>query len=156
MVSATLVVAGAGCQFGDTKPTGPPSGGQIARVVTLMSPHPVNWDDDPAYDGLSLFVLFFSAGRDEPIAVEGTLTFMLYAGARRGADDKPIHQWAYPADKLEVHLGKSPYGWGYGFRLDWGDDVPKSHTVVLVAEIRTKDGQVKSSRDAEVRMGTRM
>jgi len=153
LVAAVVTIFG--CTFGESRPTGPPTGGQIARVVTLMSSHPVNWDDDPAYDGLSLFVLFFRAGRVEAIAVTGTVTFVLYAGAKREPGAKPIHQWTYTPEQLKGHLGKSPYGWGYGFRLDWGDDVPQASAIILVAELRTTDGQVRRSRDVVVRMGTR-
>lgn len=150
-----LAATSVGCTSWETKPTGPPTGGRIARVVTLMSPYAVNWDGDPEYDGLSLFVLFFAVGRDEPIAVDGTVTFLLYAGSKPQPKAKPIHKWTYTPEQVKGHLGKSPYGWGYGFRLDWGDDVPKSAAVSLIAEIRTKEGQVQRSREAVVRMGVR-
>ena len=152
---ALLCVAAAGCMADDAKPTGPPRGGQIGDVVVLMSPHAVNWDDDPAYDGLSLFVLFFSAGRGEAIAVDGTLTFHLYSGSKRAPGSKPIREWVFSSDQLEQHLGRSTYGWGYGFRLDWKDKVPTTRTVILAGELRTADGHVHRCRDCVVRTGVR-
>lgn len=147
--------AAVGCVAGDPKPTGPPRGGQIGHMVTLMSPHAVNWDNDPAYDGLSLFMLFFSAGRGEAMAVDGTLTFFLYSGSKRTPTSKPFHQWVFTPEQLEGRLRRSTYGWCYGFRLDWKDHVPTTPAATLVAQFRAKGGRVHYSRDSVVRTGVR-
>ena len=133
-----LVAAAIGCN-GRRKTPGenpPPAVDHVDRLVIPTSPHPLNWDAEPGSDGLAVQVFFSREATSQlPVAVTGTVEFMLYDGALTDGDVQatPLHTWKFTGAELPGYAVKAAWGWGYAMRLGWGVKRPKANSVTLRA-----------------------
>jgi hypothetical protein len=136
-------------------PQPPPPVARPDGIHVLLTPVPINWDDRPGPDGFALDVYFSHNDQDLSVTVSGPLEFMLYEGrlpAGGLAEAKPFCAWAFSPVRLRRHLKTGPPGWGYAMRLGWGDRMPKSSAVTLIARYRPPDGPALLSRPLLVAM----
>ena len=85
--------------------------------------------------------------------VFGTGTFVITLShiGRDGSGNEiatPVHEWELPPEKAFYYQAREPtmLGWGYGFRLNWGDDVDVSgKKIAIVIKYIRDDGQVISA-----------
>lgn len=158
---AAALLAGGCAEPGEVsvsrRPPGPVR--QVDKVVLRLSPPtPVNWDESPGSDGLQAQVHFFQLDEPLPVTVAGTLEFALYEGRPAGESlqqVRPFRTWAFDADQLNAHLGRSIFGWGYAMRLGWGRRPPASRTITLIARYRPTDGEPTASAPIQVATGPR-
>ena len=150
----------AGCQTGRklSVSANPPRAVQKVDQIdlSLIPPTPLNWDDDPGLDGFQVQVFFWRQDEKLSVTIDGTLEFLLYEGRCTAAElvgKKPFHTWTFKNPELSTFLGKSMVGWGYAMRLDWGQHVPTTRTVTLVARYIPPRGPAKLSAPALVAMG---
>jgi len=155
---ACLLAAGCGADSGRrTVPATPPP--PVDRVDALelwaSPPAAVNWDDSPGPDGVQVRLYLFQAVRPEPVMVNGTIEFRLYAGRiARGGDPaaEPLKVWAFAGEDLAVRRFRSLVGWGYAARLGWGGPKPETSVVSVQAVYRPPDGPEMASAPATIAM----
>lgn len=125
----------------------PPPVVDVQGFTLSTSPTALNWDEDPAPDGVFARVQFFQLGPNDQVRsvpVKGTLEFLLYEGRVAPADlakAKPIYTWTYQADELATYLGKQMGMWAYQMQLDWRPTPPKSAVVTLIARWQAPRGE---------------
>jgi hypothetical protein len=99
-----------------------------------VPPAAVNWDDDPAPDGIIAQIFLYQADQPEPVLVKGTLNFLLFEGRvpRAGlATAKPQRIWSYGPTELATRQIRGLVGWGYTAQLGWGRPAPASPAVTF-------------------------
>jgi hypothetical protein len=130
----------AGCGLAARRPGGaaaPGSGGVV--VVNLQAmPTAINWDNNPGSDGLRCRVYLFGPDPHHPesMSAEGDLDFLIYEGAISHdeiATSQAVYEWHFSRAALQAQQVRSIAGMGYAFSLPWGDKVPTSPTITLVA-----------------------
>ena len=114
----------------------PPNPVDRADAIDLWAvpPAAVNWDDDPAPDGIIAQVFLYQADHPEPVLVKGTLNFLMFEGRvpRAGvATAKPQRIWSYGPTELATRQIRGLVGWGYTAQLGWGRPAPASPAVTF-------------------------
>lgn len=126
-----------------------PTAGPVAPTVNPLPrvdkmelesfPSAVNLDEKPGPDGVTLKLRLYSL--DTPLAfalTQGDMEIVLYEGSIREQEigsAKPFHIWRFSAKQMSQSGRKSIVGWHYAMSLNWGDNVPTTSTVTLVARI---------------------
>lgn len=158
---ALLIVSGVltiGCQPTGVHPNAPAPVSRIDAVELRAMPSAVNWDDDPGPDGLRVEVFCYRFDQPEPAPAEGTLEFMLYEGRLRGpelASAEPVLIWRFTDRQLRPKLVRRMGLWGYSVQLAWGDRVPKSPSVTLIARHKSPEDRIVRSAPISISMGAR-
>ena len=101
-----------------------------------VPPAAVNWDDDPAPDGIIAQVFLYQTTRPEPVLVKGTLNLLMFDGRvpRAGlASAKPERIWSHGPTELATRQIRGLVGWGYAEQLGWGRTMPASPAVTFAA-----------------------
>ena len=125
----------------------PPPTVDVQGFTLSSSPTALNWDEDPAPDGVITRVQFFQLGPNDQVRsvpVKGTLEFLLYEGRVAQADlakVTPSNVWTYQANDLPTYLGKQMGMWAYQMQLDWRTRPPKSTVVTLIARWQPPNGE---------------
>ena len=157
-----VVVAAAGCTQ---------SGGRQVRSPSLTPPNPVdmadrvelwlvpaaavNWDDDPAPDGVRAQVFLYQAQQPETVLVKGTLELLMYEGrvSRMGlADATPQRVWTFTPQELAACVVRGMVGWGYAVQLEWGRQAPTSAAVTFAVRYAPPTGPRIFSAPAVIAM----
>jgi len=154
-VSVVAIAAAAGCQDGDGLVRGRPvSLDRIDRVNLWAEPMAINWDRDPAPDGVNVRVyLYRLRGRDVQTATgRGEIELLLFEGADEAAlRAEPFHTWRFTASELKPFLAHDAYGlWCHQMGLPWGDHVPTTASVTMVARYIDTGGSVVTSAPASI------
>ncbi len=99
-------------------------------------PTAINFDTDPAPDGVRAQVFCYKNGQDQPVTITGTLQFIMFDGTLKKsatAGYPPLKTWSYDGRQLKPQLTTYRV-WGYNFDLLWDkSNQPKSGFVTLVA-----------------------
>ncbi len=155
-----MLLSAGGCENGTgvrVSRTPPAPVEEIDQIVLrLTPPTPVNWDDDPAADGLQVQVHFFQVDRPLSVTVKGSLEFVLYAGrltASQAAEAQPWQIWTLNRVSLAGHAGRSLVGWGYAIPLSWQPRKPRMPVATLIARYHSPSGRQSVSRPIFVAMG---
>ncbi len=157
-LAACLLAVGCGADGGrGTVPVTPPP--PVDRVDALelwaSPPAAVNWDDSPGPDGVQVRLYLFQTVRPQPVLVNGTIEFRLYAGrVNRGGDPgaEPLKVWTFASDDLAVRRFRSLVGWGYATRLGWGGERPEASVVSVQAIYRPPEGPAVAGAPAAIAM----
>jgi len=143
---AALLLAGCGPETGRLRP-GPNLPTAVDRIDAMelwaAPPAAVNWDDTPGPDGVQVRLYAFQVRRAEPVLVDGTVEFRMYAGRILAGSDtrpEPFKVWRYSSDDLAVRRFRDRIGWGYATRLGWGGPVPEAPVVTVQATYKPPDG----------------
>lgn len=156
-----LALAGglAGCQAGQTGSSAATPPAVTARVEYLflqVMPVAADWDGRPGPDGLELSAMLFQSEAKMPVLGDGTMEFAIYEGIltnQQVAQNKPFYQWRFTTAELSQSRQRTQVGWGYAFRLGWGDRVPRTGSVTLTARFVPKDGQPVYANPVIIPMG---
>lgn len=161
LTTALLVgvcIAAAGCEPTRVQPDAPDPVARIDAVELRAMPSAVNWDDDPEPDGLRVEVFCYRLDQPEPAPVEGELEFLLYEGRLRAgelASADPLLTWRFTAAELRSVMVRRLGLWGYSLRLAWGDRLPESSSVTLIARHRSPEDRIVRSAPISISMGAR-
>jgi hypothetical protein len=145
-----LTAAGCSTGIGARRP-GRPSAAPPNPVDTVVAidlwlpPAAVNWDADPAPDGVWAHVFLYQASHPEPVLVKGTLEFLMYEGrvARASvAEAKPLRVWSFTSQELATREVRGMVGWGYAVQLGWGRQMPRVAAVSFAARYVSPAGPV--------------
>jgi len=139
---AAAVASGCGGMGRGNEPPEP-----VERVDAVglwgVPPAAINWDDIPGPDGVQVRVFLYQAERPQPVLVKGTVELIMYPGrlhAESVAGVAPLRTWTFTPQELGTRLSKGQAGWGYFFRLGWGQEVPTTPTVTIVARYTPPKG----------------
>jgi hypothetical protein len=158
---ATLLVlaaaTAAGCPAGDAwnRAGVPQPAPRVDRLDLYSSPMALNWDDRPGADGVGAQVYFWRAGEELPVTAGGTLELAIYEGNVPPADlggKKALRTWRFGGEELVAYCARNIIGWHYAMPLGWGEDVPRSDMVTLIARYRGADGRLLQSRPTTIPM----
>ena len=118
--------------------------GPVDQITMFVATTPVFLDAEPGPDGVRVSSLyFFQESHPEPVAVNGTLEFLLFEGvvsSSRVLSSKPMHVWTFSGNDLAPHMGRDRLGVKYSFVLPWGQVVPTAETVTLAARYQPTGG----------------
>jgi len=73
----------------------------------------------------------------------GTVEFYMFDGMLRGfpaGGQGGRHMWTFEAAELKPMKISTAIGTAYQFALCWGDDVPRTATISIIARYRIEDG----------------
>ncbi len=151
-------LAAVGCGPAGLHPDAPRPVARIDAIELRAMPTAVNWDDDPGPDGLRAEVYCYRVDQPEPMPIEGVLEFVLYEGRLRRSElaaAEPILIWRFTDRELSQMLVRRMGLWGYAVQLGWGDRVPQSASVTLVARHRSPEDGLVQSAPISISMGAR-
>jgi len=158
---ACLLAAGCGAESGrGTVSLVPPRPVDQADALELWASPPaaINWDETPGPDGVQVRLYVFEVGRPEPVMVNGTVEFRMYAGRVKGESDaaaEPFKVWRFASEDLAVRRFRSIVGWGYAARLGWGGSMPETPVVTVQAAYQPPEGRGVLSAPASIAMPVR-
>jgi len=151
-----------GCDGGRTRGwagESPPK--PVARVdaVELWAAPPaaINWDEVPGPDGVQVRLYLYRVEDPEPVLVDGSVEFRLYAGRVRpdvAPAPEPLKVWRLTAEDLAVRRIRSLVGWGYAARLGWGGEMPKAPAVTVQAIYHPPEGPPVASAPLSIALPT--
>jgi len=140
-------------------PSAPPAPVDRADALHVQCSHaPVNWDGQGGPDGVLVLVHLFRQSESLPVTVRGLLSFDLYEGVVGPAEiakARPIRSWRYRGDQLRALLTRTVWGWGYTAQLGWGEAVPRTSSVTLLARYLPADGEPIVAEPIVIPMGPR-
>jgi hypothetical protein len=159
VVAALLAVAlaAAGCNINNGR-------GGSARVVDQADhvelwanpPVAINWDQDPAPDGVRVSVLLYQTSAAAPVLIKGTLEFLMFDGRIPDgslASAKPLQTWSFTEQELATRQVATMVGWGYDVQLGWGRNVPAASAVTVIVRYKSPKGPVISSAPTIIAVG---
>ena len=154
-IAVLAFVTCVGCHAGGQLSQGTPAPvDRIDRVNLWAVPMAVNWDSEPAPDGINVRVyLYRLRGRDvQTTTGRGEVEFLLFEGTDEQAlAAAPFHTWRFTAAQLEPFLTRDSYGlWCHQMGLPWGKHVPATPSVTLVARYIDKTGSAVASAPASI------
>ncbi len=156
LVLTFTAASGCGPGFGETEIYLPEAVSRVDKATVLTIPTAVNLDNVPGPDGLRVQVYLFQYDRAEPVAVDGTIEFLLYEG-KIGLGDlrtlEPFGFWQYDAESLKSHLMRGMIGWGYTMQLNWGEHTPRSRVVSLAVRYVPDRGKEVYSSPTTIEVG---
>lgn len=140
ILAAGLATLLGGCQQ-DNGPRPPEPVTQIDHVDLFVGPTALNMDGAPGPDGTEATVFLYRRSAPQTQLVTGSIDILLYEHEGRTDERvisellarRPDHIWSFPPALLARRRIRRMGLWGYEFRLDWGDDVPSTRRVVLLA-----------------------
>jgi len=158
--AVALVAAAVGCNSRSKTPGDRPPAAvdHVDRFAIPTSPHPLNWDAEPGSDGLAVQVFFERRSVGPlPVAVTGTIEFMLYEGALTAGQEAatPLHTWNFTGAELPGYAVRAAWGWGYAMRLGWGAKRPKTSSVTLLARYIPPTGSPVDAQPIIIPVGPR-
>jgi len=160
-----LVLAAAialGCDGGRARgwaAESPPKPVAEVDAVELWAAPPaaINWDEVPGPDGVQVRLYLYRVEDPEPVLVEGSVEFRLYAGRVRpdaAPAPEPIKVWRMTPEDLAVRRIRSLVGWGYAARLGWGGEMPKTPAVTVQAIYHPPEGLPVASAPLSIALPT--
>ncbi|MGC9453929.1 MAG: hypothetical protein ACP5HU_03615 [Phycisphaerae bacterium] len=161
LTAALLMAVGmlvGGCQPTSVNPNAPATVARIDALELRAMPSAINWDDEPGPDGLRAEVFCYRIDQPEPFPVEGQLEFLLYEGRLRGgelASADPLLTWRFGPSELRGLMIRRLGLWGYSMQLAWGDRMPRTSSVTLIARHRSPEGRTVHSSPISISMGAR-
>ncbi|MFP4104933.1 MAG: hypothetical protein ACLFVU_02490 [Phycisphaerae bacterium] len=152
-----LAVALIGCRPNgmNSRPEPPKPESRINQILLQSRATPVNLDEQEGPDGFAVRVFFFRANKPEPVTVSGTLEVLLFEGdvSESQVEQAPVyHKWTFPGSRLGRYLIKNVVGWGYSMQLDWGEKMPRTKAITLVARYYPPGGTPVASRPVTLAM----
>ena len=124
---------------------------QLHLLVTSVA---LNLDGRPGPDGVGVRVYASHRGENAALPItKGELDILMFGGDAPLADlpnQKPLHTWAYPAEKLKPQMQETSVGTSYRFAALWGDDKPTGDRVTFVARYTPPGGRPVYSAPSSV------
>lgn len=122
----------------------------IVRVSTFYSSQDVwlNFDQPPTMEpqGFKCSVFLTPAEGEQGTFGDGTIQFNIYRvdrdGAGRGTNTL-IHTESFDTERAYGYRGRvrKRFGWGYGFRIPWGDADLRGKEIMVTVSFVRKDGR---------------
>ncbi|NOT02855.1 MAG: hypothetical protein HOP29_19825 [Phycisphaerales bacterium] len=122
----------------------------IVRVSTFYSSQDVwlNFDQPPTLvpQGFKCSVFLTPAEGEQGAFGDGTIKFEIYRVDRdeQGAGANTlVHTESFEKERAYGYRGRIPkrYGWGYGFRIPWGEADLRGQEIMVVVSFVRKDGR---------------
>ena len=138
-----------GCNRDGIRAKPPKTVAYVDAILLEVASAPFVADDEPGPDGLQVRISFYLNDQPLPVAVTGSLEFLLYEGRiSRGrlVEARPCYVWKFAPGDLERYAVRNHGLWGYGMALLWGDKAPLSDTVTLGARYQPPDAAPMYSR----------
>lgn len=144
----------AGCQAG--QPGGFAPADRVNYLLLQVAPAAANWSGRPEPEGVELSAMLFQTEGGTPMLGDGTMEFAIYEGiltSQQLAQAKPYYQWRFTTAQLAQAQWRMQVGWGYAFRLAWGDHVPRTASITLTGRFVPKAGPAVSANPVIIAMG---
>ena len=163
------------------KPTKPPAPSKAAtpedKKTTLPPPAPdknvnsvhmlikqepwISFKDDANPGGLQINLFLGSGSSDKGVYGDGTIEINMYRTVARRDGRKArvlVKKWEFDPEQALPYLLRRPtaFGWGYGFRLNWGDADVLGKEVMLVTRFIRPDGQIVAGQPKHLKVPPRV
>ena len=133
------------------------------RADTSADPRPANkimatWTDAVSHNpsrtprrGFGGRLMFFEAGSDKPVKVEGDLVVYVFdEEGRKPSDTRPDRKYVFPAETLEHHYSESKIGHSYSVWLPWDEVGGSRKEISLIARLEPKEGSPVVSPQSKI------
>lgn len=134
------------------KPSVPPPtpDKNVSSIHMIITQEPwISFDEegDPNPEGFKIALFLASGSSFKGVYGDGTIEINMYRVITRRDKKKArvlIKKWEFdPAGALPYLLRRpTAYGWGYGFRLNWGDAEVYGKDVMIVCRFIRADNQI--------------
>ncbi len=110
------------------------------RIVVIWTDAVMNSPNEVGVRGMGGRIMFYEAGQDETVKVDGSLTVYAYENNGTNGASVPTRKYAFLAEQLERHYSKSQLGHSYSFWLPWGEVGGPPRQLTLIARFEPRGG----------------
>jgi hypothetical protein len=155
------LILGGGCASTAPQkgPARPVAAGPVDELQLLSVPVTLNFDQGTGPDGFAVKV--FATSQRQPKAfpiTTGTLELLMFDGfvsVEEIGSKKPLRTWTYPADQLVRYFFRGSVGVGYEFTPIWGQAIPSSSRITVIARYRPPKGPLVYSAPSSIAVNAR-
>lgn len=112
-----------------------------AKIIALWSNAVLQSPDRPPTRGFGGKLMFFGAGENKPVRVDGSLVVYAFVEEGRAAGEvKPDRKFVFTPEQFATHYGKSKLGHSYSVWLPWDEAGGPQTEISLIARFTPAEG----------------